>query len=397
MSWPLTSDLISHSRQDEHGNTLLELREGDRPLSWLAIVPFTLHVGAASVRMDGIAGVGTEETHRNRGYSRRLLEASVERMRKGDAALSMLYGIPNYYPKFGYAVAGPDYLLSLTGLERGPGLPAGWSVRPFAEADMDTVRALYERNTAGTVGAAVRRPITWARLRGTTAPGSEDICQVVVSPEGAVAAYAWRGPTFWYVAKLARETPDALVLAEVMAADPEAADAVLALCRQWGREEGGRRAAPVRQVLLGLPPEGPIAAAAMRLPSRFISLCEACGGSMARVLNVERLLTALLPEFTARVRAAGWDAADALRLETDLGAATLCLTPGGVELAASEEARALRLPQTALAQLALGAFPPATILDRLASDSGAADGATRRLVELLFPHRHQHMHLPDRY
>lgn len=34
-------------------------------------------------------------------------------MTAGDAALSMLYGIVGFYPKFGYAIAGPDYRIEI--------------------------------------------------------------------------------------------------------------------------------------------------------------------------------------------------------------------------------------------------------------------------------------------
>src|ERR1041385_4071760 len=95
----------------EHNSTstCVELRLGERSISRLWIVPFVLHIGKAKVRMDGIGGVGTDEEYRNRGYSRRVLEATVEHMQRGDAALSMLYGIRDFYPKFGYVTAGPDH------------------------------------------------------------------------------------------------------------------------------------------------------------------------------------------------------------------------------------------------------------------------------------------------
>ena len=113
---------------------------GERIVSWLWIVPFTLHIGKATVRMDGIGGVNTEEDCRHRGYSRRVLEATVARMKQGDAALSMLYGIPHFYPKFGYTTAGPDHFISLSRVTEATSLPGGWRVRPFTPADMPVVR-----------------------------------------------------------------------------------------------------------------------------------------------------------------------------------------------------------------------------------------------------------------
>src|SRR5690242_20576154 len=94
--------------QQPGGDTRAALRIDGHAVSGLWVVPFTLRIGAATVRMDGIAGVGTETEHRRRGYSRRVLEATVRWMQQGDAPLSMLYGIPDFYPKFGYATAGPD-------------------------------------------------------------------------------------------------------------------------------------------------------------------------------------------------------------------------------------------------------------------------------------------------
>jgi len=115
--------------------TRLDLMLGGESVSWLWIVPFTLCIGQARVRMDGIGGVGTKEEHRNRGYSRRVLEAAVERMRAGDAALSMLYGIRDFYPKFGYATAGPDHYFVLKDLSA-TALPHGWQARVSEEHDL---------------------------------------------------------------------------------------------------------------------------------------------------------------------------------------------------------------------------------------------------------------------
>ncbi|HEV3050743.1 MAG TPA: GNAT family N-acetyltransferase, partial [Longimicrobium sp.] len=136
--------------------TRVVLAHADRALSSLAIIPFTLRVGRALVRMDGIGGVGTDAEYRHRGFARRVLEAAVDRMRAGDAALSMLYGIPDIYPKFGYATAGPDPLLFLAVRPPAPPLPEGWNSRPFHREDLPAIRDLYGRNTREAVGAAVR-------------------------------------------------------------------------------------------------------------------------------------------------------------------------------------------------------------------------------------------------
>jgi GNAT superfamily N-acetyltransferase len=386
-------------------DTKVHLVDGERTVSWLWIVPFTLRIGAATVRMDGIGGVGTEEDCRKRGYARRVLEAAVEQMRRDDAALSMLYGIPHFYPKFGYATAGPDQFIELTRLSDPAALPPGWRVRSATPADLPAVRRLYEQNTATGVGCAVRSATAspWRRLEQPK-PEDGDDCRVVEDHERQVRAYAWRARWHWYVGSLERGQPEAMVIAEVMADGPAAADAVLAACRQWSAEESASVSQPLERVVLPLPPEGPVAAAAMRQSARSVHRYVPCGSSMARVLDVGRLLQVLQPELALRLEAAGSRFTGTLRLETEIGAAALTITPDGVTVAPTDLSRddrggpgerlELYLPQAELARLALGVFPPGDILARLEQPP---DEETRRLVEILFPLRHPHMYLPDRF
>ncbi|HTE17812.1 MAG TPA: GNAT family N-acetyltransferase [Armatimonadota bacterium] len=389
---------------EEGGSTRAYLEVDGRPVSSLWIVPFLLRVGESVVRMDGMAGVGTDEAFRNRGYSRRVLEATVEHMRQGDAALSMLYGIPDYYPKFGYATAGPDHFFCLTSLTEAASLPQGWRARPFVPDDLPAVRRLYEGNTAREVGAAVRAPEgkSWTKLAAEPAEGAPADCRVVENGQGEIVAYAWRAAWPWYTQVVQRQAPDALVIVEAMAEGPDAADAVLAACRAWAVEESRSRPQPVKDVLFALPPSGPVAAAAMQQSSRFIRKYDACAGSMARVLHVKRLLEALKPELSARLQASGSCFQGALLFRTELGDACLNLSPEGLTVVASGPTPApggapaleVYLPQMALARLALGAFPPGDLLARL--ERPPVDEAAR-LLEALFPLRHPHMHLPDRF
>ena len=89
-----------------------------------------IRVGAAVLPMDGIAGVHTEREQRNRGFARKLLQATVDHLRQGDGALTMLYGIPDFYHRFGYVTAGPEQRLHLTRLDATGGAAAGLGGAP---------------------------------------------------------------------------------------------------------------------------------------------------------------------------------------------------------------------------------------------------------------------------
>lgn len=382
------------------GRTAVELVDGERWLSRCEIVPLVKRIGAATVRVDGIGDVRTRDDCRNRGYSRRVLEAAVARMRGGEAALAMLYGISNFYPKYGFATVGADFAVRMTQLARTRPLPEGWSVRPFAPGDLPRVRELYDRQTARAVGALVRPKdaSAWAKVLATAEPGSADECRVVEDPHGRMMAYAWQGRGNWAVDHGTRYWPDWFFIGEVFADGPVAADAILDVCRAWAADESARRERPMTCVSLGVPPEGPVAAAARHQYAETVTFSWACGGPMARVLDTGRLLRALAPELAERWRAAGLPFAGSLRLRTDTGEATLRLSPDGIvvedEAATDGERLNVAMSQTALARLALGGFPTGDLLDRL---PGPPEGQAREALEALFPQRLPFTYLVDRY
>jgi hypothetical protein len=401
------------------GRTQVETIAGGRLVSRLQIIRCTVRVGAATLRMDGIADVYTDKEQRRHGYARRMLEATIEHMRGGDACLTMLYGIPDFYPRFGYATAGPEYLLHLNELSRPASLPQGWTTREVTAPDIPALRRLYDAGTAQASGAAVRaeRGWVWSQLAaqsaapaasaGEAVASSATGCRLLLDPQGTLRAYVWRGRSFWYAGHVQRQDADALVLAEVMADGPVAADAAVGLCRRWAAEEATIRGRPVSRVTIGLPPGGHVARAAMLQDATFEQRFQVAGGSMARVLDTQRLLAALAPELTARARAAGLREGTMLVCETEEGQAAVQLSGTGVSVVpapAPEPAHrpgsaaagvvAARLTQSCLARLALGAFAPEELLDRL---EWSLDERARDVIVALFPQRRPHMYWPDRY
>ena len=340
----------------------------------------------------------TEEDCRNRGYARRVLDEAVRRMREGGAAASMLLGIPDFYEKVGYTVAGPGISVHLTGLPEETELPQGWTVGPCAPGDLPAIHRLYDRGTTRAVGAIVREPEgrVWSALREVAEDPSRDECRVVEDPSGVISGYAWRGRDSWPV-YTEEEAPDALAIGEVMADGPAAADVLLSACTAWAIEESVRRPL-VRRAQLSLPPEGPVYAALARRGCKLEIQWSRSGDFMARTLSVGRLLAALEPELSGRVRAARVPARGTLRLVTDLGDAILEVSPTGISAqrdsgpANGRGARQMTvdLPQQDLTRLALGTSSPGDVLDRLESPPGAD---ARGWMEVLFPQRHPYAHL----
>src|SRR5215218_7054769 len=132
------------------GTTEIHAEIDGIPVSRTFIFPMLIRIGEAVVRMDGIGGVATDEAHRHRGYSRRVLETAVDTMRAGDAALSTLYGIPDFYHRFGYATSGAEHTVKLPASDTATPrtcLPEGWLFRPFAPDDLPAVALMYDATT----------------------------------------------------------------------------------------------------------------------------------------------------------------------------------------------------------------------------------------------------------
>jgi GNAT superfamily N-acetyltransferase len=268
-------------RPETNRRTQADVFVGGLSVSHCGIVHLGIYIGRAIIPVDGIDDVWTDVDHRRQGYARQLVGATVCHMRAGDAALSVLYGISDFYPKFGYATVGYDFGIRLNELDR-PSfrVPDGWSIRPFALSDLDAIQRIYERETVGTVGPAIRPPEApvWKRLAacadpdrpvwdpydGNTAPPARDDCRVAIDPGGGVAAYFWRGKGLNYVNLDERYFPTSLWVGEVVADSPLGADAILAACRIFSIEEATRLGAdghgPHQSIRLGVQPDSVVAA-----------------------------------------------------------------------------------------------------------------------------------------
>ena len=249
-----------------------------------------------------------------------------------------------------------------------------------------------------------------------------------------------------------------------MADGPAAAEAALDACQAWAAEPPAEGAVAPEQVLLAWPPEGSIADAARRRAAQFQARYSACGGSMARVMDVDRLLVALAPELTHRLRASRDGFRGRLRIDTDLGAGDLVITGEEVRFAPAGEPdtrppfgpdrppamvamynwsagaprpeppgprrgedaflkREVTLSFAARTEKAPDDAPPQSVIasggewpaewvtlgevaealhdaagvDVLGRLDGPLSAPARELLVALFPMRHPHMHLPDRF
>ena len=74
-----------------------------KPVSRLAVSDLVIRIGLARLRTGGVGGVWTDKAWRGRGLASRCMDEAVRRMQACGFHLSMLFGIRDFYHRWGYA------------------------------------------------------------------------------------------------------------------------------------------------------------------------------------------------------------------------------------------------------------------------------------------------------
>lgn len=378
---------------DDHGWTKISLVSGNLDISRTLIIPLTIRIGEASVRMDGIGGVGTEEEHRNQGYSRRVLAAAIEHIKQGDAPLSTLYGIQHFYPKFGYSTVGSEPTLKLLHVDEERDLAPGCESRCGRAADLPRIRTLYDDGTRDAVGAVMREEsgMAWSRMVTSLADDRDDVL-VITDEADEVVAYAWRAPECWWMQSWERRDPAPLKIAEAFAETPRAADSLLAASRDWAVSRGQST------VEFAMPATGHLGMAAMLRDTVTSQLHHRDAEFMGRSTGVKDLMTVLAPELSRRWRAMRTTWRGTLEIRTEDDSAVLAIREDDVMVvdavpeSATAEPLVIETSCGTVARLVLGAFEPKPLLARAGTSPDVSE-----VLAILFPRRDGYIYPADRF
>lgn len=317
-----------------------ELLIDDQAVSWLWVIDYQMRIGTAQVRMAGIGGVGTKHEYRMKGYMRALYEDTVKYMVNQGYDVSMLFGIPNFYTKFGYAFCLPVYkqVVQTRVAEEARSDIQGVTVRPLEAGDMAAAVELYNRNNRERTCSIVRSKEHFKEFsKGTW-------WEV---PADAIAFKDKAGQLLAYAA-LDRSQE------EVNVVEAESADDRLfpTLLYEFARMAIDRRCG---RICLFHPPDHPFAEFVQRYGCKWKIERHKNGGGMMRILNLRSLFDRIRPELERRMGASTLRAgAGALALKTDIGTVTLAFDNGKLRLGDSSADLALQISQDRLVQLLVG-------------------------------------------
>lgn len=317
----------------------VELRESGEPVARLTIVDRESRLGQAWVRMGGIASVRTSPKHRGKGHGRRLMEETVKYMAAEGYLVSLLFGIPAFYHRFGYATVLPRKSEVRVKTEAAETLQQDLPVREAGESDLAALVDVYHAANCRRQGIVKRGKDAFRAWPDDPDDWFQEQRRIlVVEKDGAVIGYAaaehgWRMVSEWGVEPY-----------ELAAAGPQRVPAAASLLRVLAGEAAARRR---EWLALEMPADSSLAALLRQIGYRQEVEYSHDQGGMGRITNLAGVAAALVA--TLRERNLALPPSD---------------RPGKVVFACEDEHASVqlddgpevtvRLPQHALLQLLLG-------------------------------------------
>ena len=353
--------------------------EDEQDISRLWIHEYQMRFGTARLKLGGIAGVGTNEEHRNRGYSRRVMEDSTAFMTENGFDVAMLFGIPDFYPKFGYATALPETWVELDTAEAQAAVST-YQTRKFESGDVPKILALYAANNADRTGTPLRDGTRWKEFKMGSNFGIDADPFVVLNEAGEVIGYF-----------VCDETEENCILCDIGFQNRTIFETIVRFLGDRAKRIGAA------QIKCSMPADHPFAIFCRRYGCQTNTQNPKNRGGMMRIINQSSTLKRITGELEKRLRRSAhlsqWSGK--ILISTELGQDCLGIDRGRVAHTSSK-ANAFRLgvPQDKLIQLIMGRR---SIEDLAVEPDVSVTGGIIPVLDALFPLGYPHVWWPDRF
>ena len=323
---------------------------------------YDMRIGAARVRVGGIAGVATHADSRKHGLMAKTAAATIEAMSQAGYDMTVLFGIPNFYHRFGYVRAWPHRRWTVKTNDLPKDRPTV-QLRTFKLSRREKWRrqmeALYNREYARLTGTAVRPTYR--------APGdSRDVCHYWLDGRDKMAGYV-----------VVRGEEDRLRCQETCG-DVEQ---VLRILGRLARRDGRRE---VR--FESLPYDHPLCKRLRQGNCRVESYYSKSGGAMIRTLSLRSTLEKLTGELARRLKEshlATWRGR--LLIADSREKVVLAVNRSKVRIAEDSRAPNAIAGGEEIAQLLISADEPAEIIE---AGKMRTAGQGRQVAAVMFPNQH---------
>jgi predicted acetyltransferase len=326
-----------------------------------------VRVGRARILTAGIGSVATDGHHRKRGFLRQTANATLDALRGSDYDVSLLFGIPNLYERFGYRRAWTFLNATIeTHQISTKAIPRKLErCRSAARADL---AALYNRENAKLTGTAVRPVFPLG------------------NPLVESDAYLWKQHQQVTGFVFVGATENTLEVRS-WAGDPEV---ILAVVRRLARTRG---LATIQFRWIHY--QSKLSQFLRRQNCDFKSEYRSSGGPMIRTISLQRFASRLLPELEHRLKEShlsGW--CGDLLVDDSQESVTLRIKHGKIELLPGARSENSISGGEAIVQLLFGTDDPKETID---SGNIRLRGQAKLLVPVLFPNEYPALSFWDRF
>ncbi len=324
----------------------------------------TIRLGESRLRTGSFSAVTTVPRHRNKGVCRALMEDALRYMSEHNYHAAMLFGIPNFYHRFGFATTLFDYVIAIEVEEAAATLRGMHRVREAKPGDISVIQKMHAANDADVPCSLLRSSAHFTNQWAHRCKG----LRVLTNDKGKVIAY--------YIATRDR---DVLRVSEVGVGENAACEPVLGACAQLAQDE------MVGRIHFLVPPPHPFARFLLNYRSNHEMRVVRDAGGMMALINLSETLESLIPEWEALL---GRSTLRDARAEVTLVVEEICyrvrINRGAVDIAQFSGKNKCSLSSSDLTHLVTGYLYPEDILGktrRLMTDE------SRELMAILFPKR----------
>ncbi len=333
----------------------------------------TIRIGEARLRMGGFGWVATSERHRRKGIASAMLQDSLHYMADHGYHVSMLFGIPDFYHKFGYATALAEYVTSVDVLEATAIPHQEYRIRDGKPGDIRSIQKMHDAHDGAVACSIIRSGahITnlwerWKRLR------------VLTDVKGKMLAYF-----------LPREHDRNLTIDEVGVQDWRACGAVLHACAGLAAEKC------IPRVRFAAPPPHPFIRYLLQYRSVHETHIERNAGGMLAFVDLYETLESLIPEWeNLLTRYAARETRAELTLIVDRKPCRIRANRGAIDVAAVTGMNKVSVSSAEMIHLVTGYRHADDIYE---ARRRMVKPEARELFRVLFPKRTSYVWTMDRF
>jgi predicted acetyltransferase len=308
------------------------------------------------------------------------MEDSTVLMTEHRFDVAMLFGIANFYTKFGYATALPEQRMVLQTKDAQEAVQS-YRVRKFEMRDAPKVLVLYVANNAERTGTVVRHAERWKGFKMGSSFRERADALVVLDEGNEVIGYFVCDDTQAHCTLAELGFQDRTIFETIVRFLADRANCI-------GREE----------IECSLPADHPFAIFCRRYGCRITIRYPKNSGGMMRIINQSSTLEKIVGELGKRLQRSAqfsqW--CGNILISTDLGQDCLEIDRGCVERTTTNTSAGYRLEirQDQLIQLMMGRRS----IEDLAVDADVSvDAEIIPVLETLFPIGYPHVWWPDRF